>query len=154
MCTASAAFILLRTHDNSHYLRSAVMHSRIIKSDAAFADVRLQRDAKVGALLACLAGVALPLAIARFFDFSHEDVGVQAKLQLQEELEEARQRMDRITTPLSEPTRVRLKVRTALADDKDGSAVAAAAAAAAAAVVKTKGSNNPAVLRSAIETTG
>ena len=52
------------------------MHSRI-KSDAAFADVRLQRDAKVGALLACLAGVALPLVIARFFHFSHEDVGVQ-----------------------------------------------------------------------------
>ena len=65
----------------------------LFMSDVAFVDPRVQRDAKVGALLTSLIGI-IPCTIAQVYDFRNENVGEQAKLQLQEELEEARQRFN------------------------------------------------------------
>ena len=50
-------------------------------SDVAFTDARLEGDAKIGSLLSGLTGI-VALGIGKVFDFSHELVDEQAKLQV------------------------------------------------------------------------
>lgn len=54
-------------------------------SDVAFKDARLQADAKIGALLSGMVGF-VAWGISKYFDFSHELVDEQAKLQVRRRL--------------------------------------------------------------------